>query len=114
RGVKILPRRQMLDVIVLFVRATDQVGSAFERFIDQENRLAWLIDAFRPIDAERTQISGWRFEELANFVFLHGTRFFSSHCARELGFIHLVITTHQQHDCSRYLTWFPFGGDASL
>ena len=40
RGMKILSRRQILDVIVLLIRAADQVDAAFERLVDEQDRLA--------------------------------------------------------------------------
>ena len=70
-------RRQVLHVIVLLVRAADQVGAAFESLIDEQDGFARLLHVLCPINAKRTKVSGGRVEQRENFLLLHGTRLFA-------------------------------------
>ena len=86
RGMKVLARRKVLNVVVLSVRAANQVRAAFERFVDKQNRLAGILHVARPFDAQRAEVSGGRLEQVPDFVLLHGPRFFARNRSRELGF----------------------------
>ena len=63
-GLEVSPGRDVLDVIVLFVRAGDQVFAAFESLIDQQDRLVAVVQVLGPVDAERSEESGGRMEQL--------------------------------------------------
>ena len=79
RGLEVFARRDVLNVIVLFVGAGDQVVAAFEG-LDRpaESRLVNVASSPCPVDSQRPQESGRRMEELLDFVFLHGTGFFAA------------------------------------
>ena len=51
RRMKSFPRRQVLDVIVLFVGAADQVGAAFERLIDEQDGFGRIFHVASPVGA---------------------------------------------------------------
>ena len=75
--MKVLSRRQILDVIVLFVRAADQIGAAFECLIDEQDRLARIRSCPSPNRCRAARGIRRENEQFANFVLLHGTRLFA-------------------------------------
>jgi hypothetical protein len=48
-GVEVLSGRQMLDVVVLFIGAADEVGAAFEGFVDETGSASLCLRNFLPI-----------------------------------------------------------------
>ena len=54
--MKVFPRREILQVIVLFVRPADQILAAFKSFVDQQDRpVAIFLEVLRPLNPNRPQ-----------------------------------------------------------
>ena len=90
-------------MIVLLVRAADQIRTPLERFIYQQHRQAVVIlQIASPHNAHGTEISRGRIEQCLDLGFLHRTRR-SRNRTIQLRFIQLMIAAHQHHNGARRL-----------
>src|SRR6202007_2778545 len=58
RWHEILPRSQILEVVILFIGACDEICSALQRFVHQQDRLAVIFfQIATPLDSDGPEIS---------------------------------------------------------
>ncbi len=98
RRMKILPRRQILQVIVLFVRTGDQIRAAFERLVDQQHRLVRIL---LPVVAHSIPTGPKYPAGDLNSALISASsigRVAAAHRGVQLGFVQLMIAAHQHHD----------------
>ena len=104
--MKVPPRRQILQVIILLIRASNQVGSSFNRFVGEQYRfscvfLRVLLPVLLPINPSRPQISCGRIEQRLDLALLHGAGC-GSDCAVQFCLVELMIPPHQHDDRARF------------
>ena len=67
--LEVAARRDVLQVIVLFIGPADQIGAAFERFVHQQHGTLNVLHVLCPGDADGSQKSRRRIKQLPDFLF---------------------------------------------
>ncbi len=89
--------RDVLDVVVLFVGAGNQVAPSFEGFVDEEERLVAVAESPLPTRHSEGRESRRGMEERLDFLFGHGTSFFAADRRAEFCLVHLVIAAKKEN-----------------